>query len=34
MAYPADRYQALMTMPDDLLTARLSESTPPVKVTD
>jgi catechol 2,3-dioxygenase-like lactoylglutathione lyase family enzyme len=34
MAYPPDRYRMLMTMPDDVLTATLSESTPPVKVLD
>jgi catechol 2,3-dioxygenase-like lactoylglutathione lyase family enzyme len=34
MAYPPDRYRKLMTMPDDVLTATLSESTPPVKVLD
>ena len=30
MVYPEDVYKALMSMPDDLLTERLSESTPPV----
>jgi catechol 2,3-dioxygenase-like lactoylglutathione lyase family enzyme len=34
MVYAPEVYEALMTMPDDVLTARLSESTPPVKVTD
>ena len=30
LAYPADVYESLMSMPDDVLTARMSESTPPV----
>jgi len=30
LAYPRDLYEGLMSMPDDVLTERLSESTPPV----
>jgi hypothetical protein len=30
MAYPPKAYEALMGMPDDELTARLSETEPPV----
>lgn len=30
LAYPRETYEALMSMPDDMVTARLSESAPPV----
>ena len=30
LSYPKDVYESLMSMPDDIVTARLSESTPPV----
>jgi catechol 2,3-dioxygenase-like lactoylglutathione lyase family enzyme len=32
MGYPPAAYEKLMTMPDDVVTARMSEPTPPVKV--
>ncbi|MEA3218771.1 MAG: hypothetical protein QOJ19_4927 [Acidimicrobiia bacterium] len=34
MVYPPDAYKKLMTMPDEVVTARMSEPTPPVKVVD
>jgi catechol 2,3-dioxygenase-like lactoylglutathione lyase family enzyme len=34
MRYPAEVYERLMTMPDDVLTARLSQPDPPVAVSE
>lgn len=34
MVYPPEAYKKLMTMPDDVVTARMSEPTPPVTVAD
>jgi catechol 2,3-dioxygenase-like lactoylglutathione lyase family enzyme len=34
MVYPPDAYKKLMTMPDEVVTGRMSEPTPPAKVVD